>query len=116
MDNLQGMTYQTFEQDPVKYQKYEEVSGELIRINQSAITRRRRFTRLYLSGLHQKGCEYISTWTHQSRITSTRWSRVICVAGAGRGPLVARCLSAIARVKRNALIYAIEKNPSAYVT
>lgn len=25
MDNLQGITYQTFEQDPVKYQNYEEV-------------------------------------------------------------------------------------------
>jgi hypothetical protein len=30
MDNLQGITYQTFEQDPVKYQKYEEVSDDLI--------------------------------------------------------------------------------------
>jgi hypothetical protein len=27
MDNLQGMTYQTFEQDPVKYRNYEEVSS-----------------------------------------------------------------------------------------
>jgi protein arginine N-methyltransferase 5 len=31
MDNLQGITYQTFEQDPVKYQSYEEVRlGALI--------------------------------------------------------------------------------------
>lgn len=29
MDNLQGITYQTFEQDPVKYQKYEEVRDDL---------------------------------------------------------------------------------------
>jgi hypothetical protein len=27
MDNLQSITYQTFEQDPVKYQSYEEVNG-----------------------------------------------------------------------------------------
>jgi hypothetical protein len=27
MDNLQSMTYQTFEQDPVKYRNYEEVSS-----------------------------------------------------------------------------------------
>lgn len=26
MDNLQSITYQTFEQDPVKYRNYEEVS------------------------------------------------------------------------------------------
>jgi protein arginine N-methyltransferase 5 len=25
MDNLQSVTYQTFEQDPVKYRNYEEV-------------------------------------------------------------------------------------------
>lgn len=27
MDNLQSMTYQTFERDPVKYRNYEEVRG-----------------------------------------------------------------------------------------
>ena len=30
MDNLQSMTYQTFEQDPVKYRNYEEVKKGLI--------------------------------------------------------------------------------------
>lgn len=80
MDNLQGITYQTFEQDPVKYQKYEEA--------------------IYAA---------LSEWPQSDKI-------IICVAGAGRGPLIARCLSAIARVKCNAFIYAIEKNPSAYIT
>ena len=42
--------------------------------------------------------------------------RVICVAGAGRGPLVARCLNAIERAKREAFVYAVEKNPNAFVT
>ena len=41
---------------------------------------------------------------------------VIYVAGAGRGPLVARSLNAVARSKRKAFIYAIEKNPNAFVT
>lgn len=41
---------------------------------------------------------------------------VICVAGAGRGPLVVRCLSAIARSRREVFIYAVEKNPNAFVT
>ncbi|KAI9512048.1 PRMT5-domain-containing protein [Russula earlei] len=80
MDNLQGITYQTFEQDPVKYQKYEEA--------------------VYAA---------LSEWPPSEKL-------VICVAGAGRGPLVVRCLNAISRAKRNALVYAIEKNPSAYVT
>ncbi|KAG8954225.1 methyltransferase protein [Tulasnella sp. 424] len=43
-------------------------------------------------------------------------STVICIAGAGRGGLVTRCLKAIARSGRTATVYAVEKNPSAYVT
>ncbi|KAL1744107.1 PRMT5 arginine-N-methyltransferase-domain-containing protein [Schizophyllum fasciatum] len=40
----------------------------------------------------------------------------ICVAGAGRGPLVARALNALQRAKKDAKIYAVEKNPNAFVT
>ncbi|KAF9450345.1 PRMT5-domain-containing protein [Macrolepiota fuliginosa MF-IS2] len=80
MDNLQSMTYQTFEQDPVKYERYEE-----------AIFRA------------------LAEWPASERV-------VCCVAGAGRGPLVARCLSAINRSRRDVFVYAVEKNPNAYVT
>ncbi|KAI6117252.1 PRMT5-domain-containing protein [Pisolithus croceorrhizus] len=67
MDNLQSITYQTFEQDPVKYHNYEEaIYRALVDLPDSV------------------------------RI-------VICVAGAGRGPLVARSLEA-------------EKNPTAWIT
>ncbi|KAJ7035001.1 PRMT5-domain-containing protein [Mycena alexandri] len=80
MDNLQSVTYQTFEQDPVKYHNYEEA------IFQALVD-----------------------WPHQDKI-------VLCVAGAGRGPLVARSISAIDRSGRDAVVYAVEKNPNAYVT
>ncbi|KAI0070415.1 PRMT5-domain-containing protein [Panus rudis PR-1116 ss-1] len=87
MDNLQSFTYQTFEQDPVKYRNYEEA--------------------VYRALLE---------WSRPGRI-------VICVAGAGRGPLVQRCLNAVARLKgkgkgkeRDVLVYAVEKNPNAFVT
>ncbi|KAG6844122.1 hypothetical protein H0H87_009609 [Tephrocybe sp. NHM501043] len=80
MDNLQSVTYQTFEQDPVKYRQYEEA--------------------MYRALIEWQGEEPI----------------VFCVAGAGRGPLVARCLTAIERSRRSATIYAVEKNPNAYVT
>ncbi|ELU40773.1 shk1 kinase-binding protein 1 [Rhizoctonia solani AG-1 IA] len=43
-------------------------------------------------------------------------SRIICVAGAGRGPIVSNCIRAVERSGRDARIYAIEKNPSAFVT
>ena len=46
----------------------------------------------------------------------THLHSVICIAGAGRGPLVARCLTAIDRSRRDAFVYAVEKNPNAFVT
>ncbi|KAJ6505960.1 PRMT5-domain-containing protein [Mycena vulgaris] len=80
MDNLQSVTYQTFEQDPVKYHNYEEA------IFQALVD-----------------------WPGDEKI-------ILCVAGAGRGPIVARCLTAVERSGRDALVYAVEKNPNAYVT
>ncbi|KAJ7903607.1 PRMT5 arginine-N-methyltransferase-domain-containing protein [Mycena olivaceomarginata] len=77
MDNLQSVTYQTFEQDPVKYHNYEEVINSHVPLTSGSI---------------------------------------LCVAGAGRGPLVARSLSAIERSGRDAFVYAVEKNPNAYIT
>ncbi|KAF8340642.1 PRMT5 arginine-N-methyltransferase-domain-containing protein [Cantharellus anzutake] len=41
---------------------------------------------------------------------------VICVAGAGRGGIVSRCLEAIKRSGRNCRLYALEKNPAASIT
>ncbi|CAK5269133.1 unnamed protein product [Mycena citricolor] len=80
MDNLQSVTYQTFEQDPVKYHNYEEAVFHAL-----------------------------LDWPGNGRI-------VICVAGAGRGPIVSRCLNAIERAAKDAHVYAVEKNPSAFVT
>ncbi|KAF8992848.1 PRMT5-domain-containing protein [Cyathus striatus] len=80
MDNLQSVTYHTFEQDPVKYSQYEEA--------------------MYRAFMDKPADHNI----------------VVCVAGAGRGPLVARCIKALERSHRNASIFAIEKNPNAYVT
>ncbi|KAF8896284.1 PRMT5 arginine-N-methyltransferase-domain-containing protein [Infundibulicybe gibba] len=81
MDNLQSVTYQTFEQDPVKYRHYEEA--------------------IYRA---------LVEWPSQEE------EIVLCVAGAGRGPLVARSLAAIQRSGRSACVYAVEKNPNAFVT
>ncbi|EIN04806.1 PRMT5-domain-containing protein [Punctularia strigosozonata HHB-11173 SS5] len=80
MDNLQSLTYQTFEKDPVKYRNYEEAVFKAL-----------------------------VDWPAAEHVT-------ICVAGAGRGPLVARCLTAADRARRKVVLYAVEKNPNAYVT
>ncbi|KAF8474593.1 PRMT5 arginine-N-methyltransferase-domain-containing protein [Kalaharituber pfeilii] len=41
---------------------------------------------------------------------------VVAVVGAGRGPLVSRALRAAEATGRNIQLYAVEKNPNAYVT
>lgn len=48
--------------------------------------------------------------------TADPFKRVIALAGAGRGGLVSRCLVAFERSNRKGIVYAIEKNPSAFVT
>ncbi|KAG9224846.1 hypothetical protein PTI98_009954 [Pleurotus ostreatus] len=80
MDNLQSTTYQTFEQDPVKYRNYEEAMYQAL-----------------------------MDW-------STNDAVIFCIAGAGRGPIVQRCLNAIDRSHKAASVYAVEKNPNAFVT
>ncbi|KAF8510773.1 PRMT5-domain-containing protein [Gautieria morchelliformis] len=80
MDNLQSMTYEMFEKDPVKYAQYEKA--------------------VYLAL-----CD---------RPVGSR--TVICVVGAGRGPLVAGCLRATKESGRLVKLYAVEKNPNAFVT
>lgn len=49
-------------------------------------------------------------------LTADPFKRVIALAGAGRGGLVSRCLAAFERSNRRGIVYAIEKNPSAFVT
>lgn len=41
---------------------------------------------------------------------------IVAVVGAGRGPLVSRALQAAESARRNIQLFAVEKNPNAYVT
>lgn len=49
MDNLQSITYQTFEQDPVKYHNYEEV-GDASRLELN------RFVDMHYQGYLSRSC------------------------------------------------------------
>ncbi|KAK6534918.1 methyltransferase protein [Arthrobotrys megalospora] len=79
-DNLESMTYEVFEKDPVKYNQYEKAVA------------------LALQDLHEQGIEDIC----------------VAVVGAGRGPLVTRCIRAATNASIDITIFAIEKNPNAY--
>lgn len=82
-DNLENGTYEAFEQDPVKYAKYEEAISKAL--------------------------------LHLSREKKPNSSFMVCVAGAGRGPLVDRVIEAAQTTNTAVKIMAVEKNPAAHV-
>jgi type II protein arginine methyltransferase len=85
--NLESITYEVFEKDPIKYAWYER-----------AVAR----------ALHD--------WVEQGKPTSNPDGRVVvAVVGAGRGPLVTRALKASEDVDVEIDMWALEKNPNAFV-
>jgi protein arginine N-methyltransferase 5 len=86
-DNLESITYEVFEKDPIKYAWYEQAIAQALQ-----------------------------DWRDQQKTTSSEdGAVVIAVAGSGRGPLVTRALNASALTGIPVRVYAIEKNPNAYV-
>ncbi|KAF2747247.1 protein arginine N-methyltransferase HSL7 [Sporormia fimetaria CBS 119925] len=86
-DNLESITYEVFEKDPIKYAWYENAIAQ---------------------GLYD--------WKAQQKTTSSGdGSVVVAVVGSGRGPLVTRALNASKSTGIPVRVYAIEKNPNAYV-
>lgn len=86
-DNLESITYEVFEKDPIKYAWYEQAIAQALK-----------------------------DWHSQKRSTSSGDGVVvIAVVGSGRGPLVTRALNASAKTGVPVHVYAIEKNPNAYV-
>lgn len=86
-DNLESITYEVFEKDPIKYDWYERAIARALR-----------------------------DWAEQGKPTSSPDGRVVvAVVGAGRGPLVTRALRASEAVSVEIELWAVEKNPNAYV-
>ncbi|KAB2575313.1 Protein arginine N-methyltransferase 5 [Lasiodiplodia theobromae] len=86
-DNLESITYEVFEKDPVKYEWY-----------QNAVE------------------QALLDWAAQNKQGSGPDGKVVvAVAGAGRGPLVTRSLNASRNSGVKIDMWAVEKNPNAYV-
>ncbi|KAI0401523.1 methyltransferase-like protein [Xylaria palmicola] len=88
-DNLESVTYEVFEGDPVKYDQYEAAVEAALR-----------------------------EWSELKKPTSSPagdGAVVIAVAGSGRGPLVTRALRASETTGVPVRVWAVEKNPNAYV-
>ncbi|KAL4890181.1 PRMT5 arginine-N-methyltransferase-domain-containing protein [Aspergillus ambiguus] len=85
--NLESITYEVFEKDPIKYEWYERAIAKAL-----------------------------SDWSEQKKPTSNPDGRVVlAVVGAGRGPLVTRALKASAETGVDIDLWAVEKNPNAFV-
>lgn len=85
--NLESITYEVFEKDPIKYEWYERATAR---------------------ALHD--------WIEQGKPTSNPDGRpMVAVVGAGRGPLVSRALKAASDVGVDIDMWALEKNPNAFV-
>lgn len=85
--NLESITYEVFEKDPIKYDWYEKAVVKALK-----------------------------DWSEQKKPTSCPDGRVVvAVVGAGRGPLVTRALRASAETGVPIEMWALEKNENAYV-
>jgi type II protein arginine methyltransferase len=86
-DNLESVTYEVFEKDPVKYDWYERAIALALR-----------------------------DWEDDGKTGSGSDGKVVvAVVGAGRGPLVTRALRAAETSGVDVSVWAVEKNPNAYV-
>ncbi len=86
-DNLESITYEVFEKDPVKYD-------------------------LYLQAIERA----LMDWRQQNKQVSGPTGKVVvAVVGAGRGPLVTRSLQASENTGVPIEMWALEKNPNAFV-
>ena len=86
-DNLESITYEVFEKDPVKYDLY-----------------------------YQAIAQALIDWRDQGKPASGPNGRVVvAVVGAGRGPLVTRALRASESENVPIDMWAVEKNPNAFV-
>ena len=85
--NLESITYEVFEKDPIKYEWYERAIAKALR-----------------------------DWVEQGKPASRDDGRiVVAVVGAGRGPLVTRALKAADSAGVSIDMWALEKNPNAFV-
>ncbi|CAF9939700.1 MAG: methyltransferase protein [Alectoria fallacina] len=86
-DNLESITYEVFEKDPIKYDLY-----------------------------YQAIAQALIDWREQGKPASGPEGRiVVAVVGAGRGPLVTKALLASESEGVPIDMWAVEKNPNAFV-
>lgn len=118
-DNLESATYEVFERDPVKYERYEEAVRQAL-LHRSSIVLTAALPPDMSGG--PTPAEAAAAATNGKAVdgsdgTSAKDSTiVVMVLGAGRGPLVRATLRASASSRIPVRVVAVEKNPNAIVT
>jgi protein arginine N-methyltransferase 5 len=115
-DNLESATYETFENDSIKYDLYEESMYK-------AMLDKKNHGR-FLQTRNCKGPQYVEINGDQNQIMEIDEEKkctdeiVVMYFGAGRGPLIRRALTAARRagVYDQVRVIALDKNPNAIVT
>lgn len=104
-DNLESSTYETFENDKIKYELYEQACYK-------AYMDKMRFGKF----LQTKGCEEKEQPSADTSMPFKEQPIVVLYFGAGRGPLIRKALKAANKAKANVHVVALDKNPNAIVT
>ncbi|KAK5018144.1 hypothetical protein LTR16_001775 [Cryomyces antarcticus] len=104
-DDLESITYEVFEKDPIKYDWYERAIAAALR-DWRALDKPR-------SGLEVTQGADNDDYINEN--SDGKGRVVIAVVGAGRGPLVKRALRAAETTGVPIELWAVEKNPNAYV-
>lgn len=130
-DHLEFQTYEVFEQDPVKYAKYQEAIVRALRDYSDTITTTTTTTTMMTTttvaanSATTNASDAATTATAMDTTeegelpplsSSISRTYIILVVGAGRGPLVTSCLLAYQQLSNPSFqlqIFAAEKNPSA---
>ena len=129
MDNLESSTYETFEQDPVKYAQYEEaIRRALLDMRRTLLERRGGMRGEDVTGGSDRrdhGSDGVVEGGREGDGDEEGGGEgaggddgpvVVMVVGAGRGPLVAASLSASTASGVPIKVYAVEKNRNAVIT
>lgn len=114
MDNLEAQTYETFEQDPVKYARYEAaVAKALQHVMRSRLEEEKKMDDEREHKIEEEEKKMQIADDHSAAMHE---KVIVMVVGAGRGPLVAATLSAAASTQIPVQVFAVEKNANAVIT
>ena len=114
MDNLEAQTYETFENDTIKYVQYESaIASSLLSLATATSSIESNAVNPSAPGAESEPGGEQEECTPMDGVGR---EIVITVVGAGRGPLVAAALSAACSCNARVRIYAVEKNENAVIT